>query len=328
MDYTLGPRIDLFEINDQGWYPQYLRGRIQECLTFCWTISFPNLRNGPSASSVLAKVLRRELGASLPSYTFIDFCAGAGGPTPVIEKHLNAQLKREGLDAVTFVLTDLYPNPEAWMRVQAQSPAIKWVAQPVDAGKAPERGILLGAGGGESGSSQDRCETKDEDEDGGMRQRNRMDKRKEKKVFRMFNLAFHHFDDEGAKRILRDATANSDAIGIFEIQSRSLSGFLQVASLGPLLTYLSPFYPPFWTLGHLFFTYIIPILPFVMVFDGYMSALRTRTPQEILALVETVPAADREGWEWRWGTQAFAKPIGEINYFIGVKKSPEPDACS
>ncbi|EPS43048.1 hypothetical protein H072_2964 [Dactylellina haptotyla CBS 200.50] len=297
MNYVIGPRLHLFEIDDQTWFPQYLREKIQVCLTFCWTVSFPGFNiprvsgsPGPSASSSLAKVLRKELGTSLSSYTFIDFCAGAGGPTPVVEKHLNRQLVKEGLEPVNFVLTDLYPNPEAWKKIQAQSEAFRWIAQPVDAGNAPKKEILLGDDGA-----------------------------KGKKVFRMFNLAFHHFDDEGAKRILKDAVNGSDAIGIFEIQSRTLSGFLSVAAIGPLLTFLSPFHGPFWNFGHIFFTYVIPILPFVMVFDGYMSALRTRTPQEILDLIATLPEKDRAGWEWKWGRQGFAKPVGDINYFIGIK---------
>ncbi|KAF3202711.1 hypothetical protein TWF679_010673 [Orbilia oligospora] len=296
MNYVIGPRLHLFEIDDQTWFPQYLRGKIQECLTFCWSVSFPFLRSGPSASSSLARVLRKELGSSLSSYTFIDFCAGAGGPTPIVEKHLNNQLVKEGLEPVDFVLTDLYPNPEAWKRIQEQSPAFRYLAQPVDAGKAPRKEILLGG--------------------------NVVAGKKEKKVFRMFNLAFHHFDDDGAKRILKDAVNGSDAIGIFEIQSRTPAGFLQVAAIGPILAFLTPFHGPFLNFGHLFFTYIIPILPFVMVFDGYMSALRTRTPQEILDLLDTIPEKERIGWDWKWGRQRFAKPVGEINYFMGIR-SPE-----
>ncbi|KAF3932570.1 hypothetical protein ABW20_dc0105607 [Dactylellina cionopaga] len=244
MNYVIGPRLHLFEIDDQTWFPQYLREKIQACLAFCWSVSCPDFRNGPSASSALAKVLRRELGSSLSSYTFIDFCAGAGGPTPIVEKHLNGQLIKDGLEPVNFVLTDLYPNPEAWKRIQDRSPAFRWVAQPVDAGKAPKKEILLG----------------DNEES------------KEKKVFRMFNLAFHHFDDDGAKRILKDAVTGSDAIGIFEIQSRTPAGFLQVTLIGPLLAFL-----------------------------------------------DKIPEKDRIGWEWRWGRQRFAKPVGEINYFMGVK---------
>ncbi|KAF3928583.1 hypothetical protein AA313_de0201830 [Arthrobotrys entomopaga] len=292
MNTVIGPRLHLFEIDDQNWFPQYLRSKIQACLTFCWTVSFPPFQiprltdsNGPSASSCLAKVLRTELGPSLSSYTFIDFCAGAGGPTPIVEKHLNGQLKKEGLETVKFVLTDLYPNPEAWKQIQERSPAFSYVAQPVDAGKAPKKEVLLGDDGS-----------------------------KGKKIFRMFNLAFHHFDDDGAKRILKDALNGSDAIG-------TLSGFLSVTSIGPLLTFLSPFHAPFWNLGHLFFTYVIPILPFVMVFDGYMSALRTRTPQEILALINAIPERERMGWNWKWGRRSFAKPWGDINYFIGVRDS-------
>ncbi|KAF3938733.1 hypothetical protein ABW19_dt0203479 [Dactylella cylindrospora] len=301
MNYPIGPRLHLFEIDDQTWFPQYLRERIQACLTFCWSFSFKYhfIKIGPSASSTLARVLFQELGSSLSSYTFIDFCAGAGGPTPVLEKHVNGRLRNEGLEEVEFVLTDLWPNVKAWRRIAADGDAkVRWVEEPVDAGKAPKKEVLLGYGG--SGEMN-----------------------RKKNTFRMFSLAFHHFDDDGAKRILKDAVGGSDAIGIFEIQSRTLSGFFQVFMIGPLLTFLGPLHPPFWNLGHMFFTYIIPILPFVMVFDGYMSAWRTRTPKEIMELIETIDEKDRDGWEWRWGRRGFAGPIGEINYFIGVKKSGE-----
>jgi hypothetical protein len=36
-------------------------------------------------------------------------------------------------------------------------------------------------------------------------------RREGKKVFRLFNLAFHHFDDELARRILRDTVDGGDA---------------------------------------------------------------------------------------------------------------------
>jgi len=40
-----------------------------------------------------AQLLIRELGSTLSQYTFIDFCAGAGGPTPSIEREVNGHLR-------------------------------------------------------------------------------------------------------------------------------------------------------------------------------------------------------------------------------------------
>ena len=83
------------------------------------------------------------------------------------------------------MLTDFYPNPEAWKNIAAKSSGrVTWVAEPVDAGNAPSRETLV--------------ESIEEDRG---------------KVFRMFSLAFHHFDDAGAKRIARDAILNSDGFG-------------------------------------------------------------------------------------------------------------------
>jgi hypothetical protein len=75
-----------------------------------------------------------------------------------------------------FVLTDLHPHADMWAQAagQAASPgAISYVAESVDAANVPRELIRRYTGG-------------------------------EKKVFRLFNLAFHHFDDGLARRILRD----------------------------------------------------------------------------------------------------------------------------
>jgi hypothetical protein len=149
-------------------------------------------------------------------YTYIDFCSGAGGPTPYIEQALNhatalfaetnsasktesseGNIKSNGSTnsnsnikpqplrpkekAIQFVLTDLHPHIESWMRAARQSSNLSYIPEPVDAAAAPTDLIKSYSSGN--------------------------------KVFRLFNLAFHHFDDKLARAILKDTVETSDAVG-------------------------------------------------------------------------------------------------------------------
>lgn len=284
-------------------------------------------------------------------YVFIDFCAGGGGPTPSIEKHLNKTIgsttdacapepsnvetsvvtnhqtqpansqpppqpesyadalvngTEEGAEQrerepVRFVLTDLHPHVSDWEKAAAESPNLSFIRESVDAANAPPNDQLLG----------DYHRTSD------------------KKVFRLFNLAFHHFDDPLAKAILRNTIETSDGFGIFELQDRSfLNGFLTCVLFGLGIFALAPYYAIFvWQSPlTLFFTYAIPILPFVLVFDGWMSALRTRTPEEVEALLRTcgaqgyTPEEIEKKWEVTSGKERFMWPVGTLNWVVAVKR--------
>lgn len=198
---------------------------MQAGLTHAWTTRVPLLQPC-SPATLVADILRRELGASVSSYTYIDFCAGAGGPTPYIEQALNKQLvttrsspssapsddkpsspssassyaavaargsaqsrghpvsapNRNRGDAVKFILTDLHPHVESWEKAARQSPHLTYVPTPVDAAAAPPDLIIQNKKGG-------------------------------KGVFRLFNLAFHHFDDDLARAILKNTVSTSDGFG-------------------------------------------------------------------------------------------------------------------
>lgn len=105
---------------------------------------------------------------------------------------------------------------------------------------------------------------------------------------------------------------------IFELQERTASSFLTITLLGLLFFIITPFY--FWrSPGHLFFTYVIPIIPFVLVFDGYVSSLRTRTPGEVLSLLKK-SGGDADGWSIKSGHEMHTKPIGYVTWIIGVKE--------
>jgi hypothetical protein len=93
---------------------------------------------------------------------------------------------------------------------------------------------------------------------------------------------------------------------------------ITVTAMGLLMFLISPYY--FWNDPiHLFFTYVIPIVPFVLVVDGYTSALRTRTAGEIQALMKDCGASTK-GWTVKSGSAVHTWPTGYMNYFMAVKK--------
>jgi len=104
---------------------------------------------------------------------------------------------------------------------------------------------------------------------------------------------------------------------IFELQSRQLSSAIMITLMGPLLLLITAFY--FWhNPGHLFFSYVIPIVPCVVVIDGYTSSLRTRTPAEVEALMKKC-GADSSGWTIKAGEEMHTFPIGFMTWFIATK---------
>ncbi|KAL0934178.1 uncharacterized protein CTRU02_210977 [Colletotrichum truncatum] len=283
------PRFHLFEIDDQPWFPSFLRAHVQEALHATWVNQFPVLQTA-SPARIAAQILQHTLGSRLASYTFIDFCAGSGGPTPAIERAVNRHLTTQKQPNVNFVLTDLYPNPESWARAAAKSDHIGYEPKSVDAANAP-RDLLASYG------------------DNG------------KKVFRLFNLAFHHFDDPLATAILKNTLETSDGFAIFELQGRDLYSILMPAILGIGTFLMAPIFA--WklrSLTALIFTYLIPILPFVLVFDGYISALRTRTPEEVKALMRSC-GARMDGWEVKSGRETHMPGIGYVNWIVAEKIS-------
>ncbi|PTB44287.1 hypothetical protein M441DRAFT_44369 [Trichoderma asperellum CBS 433.97] len=275
------PRLHLFEIDDQPWFPAFLRSRIQNALTAAWNSNTPLQPQSPAR--IAASTLIRELDSSLSSYTFIDFCAGGGGPTPAIQKAINTHLKAEGEPPVDFILTDLHPNVGAWEKVVKNFPQIAYERQPVDASKAPNHLV--------------------ECQDG-------------KKVMRLFNLAFHHFGDALARDILRDTVNTSHGFAIFELQDRSLSSMISVFMLGVASVVMAPAFAWKWRDPiSLAFSWLMPALPFVLVFDGIVSCLRTRTPNEIESLLRGC-GADTSSWEMRSGKCKFIWPCGYLSWVI------------
>lgn len=124
--------------------------------------------------------------------------------------------------------------------------------------------------------------------------------------------AFHHLAPGAALRLLRRTVRAGHAIAIFEATKRDPVAIL-LTLLTPLLVLLmTPAIRPFrWS--RLVFTYLIPVIPLVVLFDGVVSCLRTYTPEELLALGH---AAAPSGVRWRAGLLP-GGPI-PVTYLVGV----------
>jgi hypothetical protein len=126
--------------------------------------------------------------------------------------------------------------------------------------------------------------------------------------------SFHHFSPEDARAILQNAVDAGESIGIFEVTKRAplTIGFIFA---GILLLFLhTPRIRPFrWS--RLLWTYLIPVIPLVLLFDGVVSCLRTYRPQELREIVEKLTSCQ---YQWEIGELATGKM--PVTYLIGYRK--------
>ena len=108
----------------------------------------------------------------------------------------------------------------------------------------------------------------------------------------MFN-ALHHFRPDEVRAVLGDAATAGQPIAIFELSERTFVNLNSAPLIIPILVALTvPTLRPFrW--DWIVFTYLIPILPLVIAWDGWVSHWRTYTPHELRGLTPQV-----EGYTW------------------------------
>jgi len=104
----------------------------------------------------------------------------------------------------------------------------------------------------------------------------------------IFN-AFHHFPPVLARRILKDAHDSRQAILIVEIPHRSLPTALSLGAFSLLTLALTPLIRPV-SMERLLWTYILPVLPMMVGFDGIMSCIRAYDTEELTALTRGLDA--------------------------------------
>jgi hypothetical protein len=135
------------------------------------------------------------------------------------------------------------------------------------------------------------------------------------KGLRTMFTSFHHFSPADARAVLQDAVDAGEGVGIFEITRRAPSAIVFIF-VGVLLLFLHvPRIRPFrWS--RLFWTYLIPITPLVLLFDGVVSCLRTYQPQELREIVEKLSSC-----QYRWEIGELAIGRAPITYLIGYPRA-------
>jgi hypothetical protein len=113
----------------------------------------------------------------------------------------------------------------------------------------------------------------------------------------MFN-AFHHFEPDQATAILRDAVDKNQPIAVVEVLQRRVLAVIGMLFVPVVTLFVVPFLRP-WRWRWLPFTYLVPIIPLFIWWDGTISVLRAYSPKEAQKLIH---AADPEGrFDWQVG---------------------------
>ena len=301
--------------------PGFLRRCCQAMLTEQWKHQLPVIqKKSPAvlAAIILESTLNKMTGPINNSkLAVIDFCAGSGGPTPILERTINATRTAAGQPPLEFLMSDLYPHIDAWMASSSGSDYLSFIPQPVDATSPPIAAL-----------NSEFTETNSENSF-----------RSGTRVFRLFCLAFHHFDNDMAKQVLDSTLKTSDGFAIVELQDRRVGCLLLMLCNFFLAFLVTIFWFKFWCDPlQVFFTYICPILPAALTWDGLVSCLRTREFEEVMGLVQdiadplvittevrddglAIKRCGTAGWVFEGGRRRHTFPFGYVNWVIGVKAS-------
>jgi len=187
-------------------------------------------------------------------------------------------MKRQKGRAPRIVLTDLFPRVDTWEAARRAHPdTIEFCPEPVDATGICEE---LSAG----------CP-------------------------RMINNAFHVFPPPVAEAVLRDAADNSAGIFITEMFPRNLARFVAIMGTANWAILGNPVLASKQNFAKALLTWLLPVVPFVTVWDGLVSLLRVYTEDEFRKLV--APLGDR--FQWVYGTYRHGR-FGIATYFYGVPR--------
>jgi hypothetical protein len=209
---------------------------------------------------------------------------GSGAGSPVIT--VTNSVDADIADKMQVYLTDKYPNIKAFKEISdSTNGRIKYIDTTVDALNVPEG--LCG--------------------------------------FRTFFSSFHHFNEDSAQDILSDVVRKRQGIGIFEYTDRSLIKYLFLFGI-PLQLWLLLKYslvrPVRWR--RIFWTFLIPILPVTVFWDGLVSCLRSYSQGELDELIK--PFSDC-GYSFKSGRIKSSMPF-YITYLIGYPKVELADNIS
>jgi hypothetical protein len=141
--------------------------------------------------------------------------------------------------------------------------------------------------------------------------------------FRTLFSSFHHLNPDQARDLLQDCVDRKQAIGIFEAPARHTLTLLSIFLI-PIAAWLFvPFRRPFrWS--RLMWTYLIPVIPFVLFFDGLVSCLRAYSLGELKEMTKGVSS---QGYRWEIGEEPGGLLPVRITYLFGWPHTISADSA-
>jgi hypothetical protein len=204
----------------------------------------------------------------------VDLCSGGGGPMADVARELRTEAAHADVE---IVLSDLYPNAEAAEQIAALGdPRLRYELTPVDATRvAPEQtGVRTLIG------------------------------------------SFHHLSPDAARAVLLDAAKARQPLVVFEVSDNGPPIWLWWTAIPAsfvLALLLTPFVRPL-SLRLLFFTYVVPLVPLFIAWDGAASNARTYTPEDIRELLR---GHDDPGYSWEIGARRAGRLPSKSVYVLG-----------
>ena len=211
----------------------------------------------------------------------VDLGSGAGGVMPEVLQQIRQQ---PGLETTELLLTDLYPNRDTVEAIRAQGRReIAYRSEPLSA-------LQL------------------EDAPAGLKT--------------MVNC-FHHMRPAQAGAILESAQRHRQPLLVYEIAEPPMPFALwclglplNLAFVGLMALLLTPFVRPL-SVGQLFFTYLIPIIPLFYAWDGANSVPRVYSRADLDELLDPIRRND-----YAWETGQAQKGQGTGFYLLGRPLQP------
>lgn len=292
-------RTEMIELHDHPRFPKGLRDLVTDALEALWEF-------GNSYRPILG-LLREALptNGDMP-VDVLDLCSGGGGPW----LRLARQLEEEYGCPVRICLSDKYPNRQAFERLKTRSQnGDSKLKLAEDVRASPNRSAINGPA---EAALPIGFTLKSVDA---------LDVPAEMHGFRTMFSAFHHFGPVQARRVLASAMANGQGVGIFEVARRGPWTMVVLCFTPLLVLLLTPRMRPFrWS--RLLWTYLIPVVPFVIWFDGWASCLRTYSKAELEEMVREISEQPFAA-PFRWQTGEARTGLLPVTYLIGYPTAPE-----
>lgn len=205
--------------------------------------------------------------------TILDLCSGSGGPMIDAIQILKKDFNHQDLH---LTMSDLYPNQEVAEHYNSKANSnISYHNFPVNAAEHPFSDTNMTT----------------------------------------MICSFHHMEPETARSILQNASNSKKPFFLFELSNNSTPHIITLLVGLPVTFFMVLIFTPFvrpLSITQIIFTYLIPILPIFIAWDGTVSNMRTYTIKDLEELLEQVDSP-----HYNWETDTIKTKSGKMLFLTG-----------